>query len=581
MAVVKKIPAKPKQSVTRQNATPVRRKVAAYARVSTDRDEQFTSYTAQIDYYTRYIHARPDWEFAGMYTDGGISGTSMKYREGFKQMIADALAGKIDLIVTKSVSRFARNTVDSLTTIRKLKEHGTECYFEKENIWTFDGKGELLITIMSSLAQEESRSISENVTWGHRKRMADGRVLIAFSTFMGYKRGKNGEMVVDEAQAEVVRDIYGCFLLGMTPNGIASRLTKLGVPNCYGGDRWYDSTVQSILTNEKYKGDALMQKRYTEDFLTKKRRKNDGVLPQYYVEGDHEAIIEPETFDLVQLEIARRRELARNNAGGRYNGADLLGARIICGECGCHYGPKVWHSNTSYSKKVYRCNGKYEERSGKSAGKAKAGRSNRAATAHKCGTPHLYEGEIRQLFVDAVNALIALKGGSIDEFLNGDNGEFDACVSEAERDRQDSDMQALFEQLKAAVEENVRDAIDRERCDESAEYSAIADARYDALLAGISEGEPAEAMPRQILAALAGLEAPIEEFDEELWAALLDNVTVYSLEDIRCSFKDGTVLQLQLDASAGGVARRNTQGRAKPASKKKSSKGKTAPIAKC
>ena len=187
---VTKIPA----WVNPQTAVPinaqVKRKVAGYARVSTDHDEQQTSYEAQLDYYTNLIQGNENWEFAGMYSDEGVTGTSTKKREGFQSMVADALAGKIDLIVTKSVSRFARNTVDSLSTIRLLKEHGTEVYFEKENIWTFDSKGELLITIMSSLAQEESRSISENVTWGHRKRMADGKVSLAYRYFLGYDKRK-------------------------------------------------------------------------------------------------------------------------------------------------------------------------------------------------------------------------------------------------------------------------------------------------------------------------------------------------------------------------------------------------------
>jgi site-specific DNA recombinase len=199
---VKTIPA----TLSRFTASPIteqkKRRVAGYARVSTDHDDQFTSYEAQIDYYTNYIRSRDDWEFVDVYTDEGITGTSTKHREGFKRMVADALAGKIDLIVTKSVSRFARNTVDSLTTIRKLKEKGVECYFEKENIWTFDGKGELLITIMSSLAQEESRSISENCTWGQRKRFADGKVTIPFNRFLGYDRGANGELVVNPEQAK-------------------------------------------------------------------------------------------------------------------------------------------------------------------------------------------------------------------------------------------------------------------------------------------------------------------------------------------------------------------------------------------
>ena len=189
-----------------------KRKVAGYARVSTDHDEQLTSYEAQVDYYTRYIKSRSDWEFAGMYTDEGISATNTKHREGFKRMIEDALSGKIDLIITKSVSRFARNTVDSLMTVRKLKDKGIEIYFEKENIWTLDAKGELLITIMSSLAQEESRSISENVTWGHRKRFADGKVSLAFSHFLGYERGADGNLVINKEQAETIKKYTGYFL---------------------------------------------------------------------------------------------------------------------------------------------------------------------------------------------------------------------------------------------------------------------------------------------------------------------------------------------------------------------------------
>ena len=165
--------------------------------MSTDKDEQFTSYEAQVEYYTDYIRRNPDWDFVKVYTDEGITGTSTAHRDGFNEMINDAKAGKIDLIVTKSVSRFARNTVDSLVTIRDLKAHGIEVFFEKENIYTFDGKGELLLTIMSSIAQEESRSISENVTWGHRKRFADGKILMSYRNFLGYERGEDGMPVIN------------------------------------------------------------------------------------------------------------------------------------------------------------------------------------------------------------------------------------------------------------------------------------------------------------------------------------------------------------------------------------------------
>ena len=205
MSNVTIIPARKKTNLN--NPIPIAevRKVAGYARVSTDHDEQLTSYEAQVDYYTNYINKHDDWEFAGIYTDEGITATSTKRRKGFNQMVEDALAGKIDLIITKSVSRFARNTVDSLTTIRKLKEHGIEIYFEKENIWTLDSKGELLITLMSSMAQEESRNISENVKWGHRKRYADGKVSVSYGQFLGYEKGEDGKMVVNPEQAKGVK----------------------------------------------------------------------------------------------------------------------------------------------------------------------------------------------------------------------------------------------------------------------------------------------------------------------------------------------------------------------------------------
>ena len=237
--------------------------LSQYARVSTDMEDQQTSYEAQCDYYTQYIQSRDDWEFVGLYSDEGITACNTFKRDGFNRMIEDALSGKIDLIITKSVSRFARNTVDSLSTIRKLKEHGTECYFEKENIWTFDSKGELLITIMSSLAQEESRSISENCTWGWRKRCADGKVTVPFGRFLGYDRGEDGNLVVNEEQAEIVRRIYGLFLQGRSPYQIAKLLTNEGIPTPGGKTNWCGATVESILTNEKYKGDALLQKVYT------------------------------------------------------------------------------------------------------------------------------------------------------------------------------------------------------------------------------------------------------------------------------------------------------------------------------
>ena len=280
-----------------------KRRVAAYARVSTDSDEQLSSYAAQVDFYTQYIRSNPEWEFVEVYTDEGISGTNTKKRDGFNRMINDALAGKIDLILTKSISRFARNTVDTLTTVRKLKEKKIEVYFEKENIYTLDAKGEVMITIMSSLAQEESRSISENITWGKRKSMADGKFSLAYKYFLGYEKGEDGLPKIVEEEAKIIRKIYSLFLEGYTVRKIADCLTEKGIPTPKGKKQWSVSTVLSILTNEKYRGDALLQKTYTADFLSKTVKKNYGEVPQYYIENSHPAIIDPETFEFVQNEI--------------------------------------------------------------------------------------------------------------------------------------------------------------------------------------------------------------------------------------------------------------------------------------
>ena len=365
----------PQKGLNRLNL--IKRKVAGYARVSTNSDEQYTSYEAQITYYENYIKANPNYEFVDIYTDEGISGTSIKNRTGFNKMIEDALKGKIDLIITKSISRFARNTVDSLTTIRKLKEHNVECYFEKENIYTFDGKGELLITIMSSLAQEESRSISQNITWGHRKSFKDGKIHLAYSHFLGFKKGKNGKLEVVLEEAEIVRDIYSLFINGETPNSIAQILTSKGIKTPANKDKWSVSTVLSILTNEKYKGDALLQKTITNSYLTHKVKPNEGEAPKYYVSDSHEAIIDKDEWDMVQLEIKRRQQLKSS-----YSSTNMFFSKVVCADCGGVYGRKVWHSTDKYKRVVYQCNDKFKKN-------------------HNCKTPTLDEEDIINAFMKA------------------------------------------------------------------------------------------------------------------------------------------------------------------------------------
>ena len=425
-------------TLNRFDSTPLndlrKRRVAGYARVSTDSEEQATSYDAQVDYYTKYINANAMWQFAGMYTDEGITATNTNHRDGFNQMVDDALAGKIDLIITKSISRFARNTVDSLTTVRKLKEKGVEIYFEKENIWTLDAKGELLITIMSSLAQEESRSISENTTWGKRKSFADGKASVGFKTFLGYDRGPNGEFVINEKQAVTVRYIYKRFLEGFTPYHIAKELTDMGVKTPAGKDKWHPSSVMSILQNEKYKGDALLQKTFTKDFLTHKMVVNNGEVPQYYVEGHHEGIVTADQYEQVQAEFLRRKGMQK------YSGVGLFSSIIKCGECGSWYGAKVWHSNDKYRKVIYRCNNKY-------------------ADGCKCKTPHINEDELKELFIKAANELFSER----EEILANTKVMMEmVCETDLlDRDLQDSitELNIISEQMQIAIAENSRVAL--------------------------------------------------------------------------------------------------------------------------
>ena len=430
-------------------------RVAAYCRVSTDSNEQLESLETQIKHYETTIKANPEWECIGIYFDEGISATNTKRREGFKEMVADALAGKIDLIVTKSVSRFARNTVDSLVTIRKLKENGVECFFEKEGIYTFDGKGELLITIMSSLAQEESRSISENVTWGQRKRFSDGKVSMPYKRFLGYEKGEDGLPVVNEEEAAVVRLIYRLFLEGKTSVGIGKYLEGLNIPSPSGLCKWSKTTVDSILTNEKYKGDALLQKKFTVDFLQKKMKANEGEVPQYYVEGSHPAIVEPDEWAQVQTEFARRKQLGR-----AYSGKSVLSTKLVCADCGGYYGQKVWHSTDRYRKVIWQCNNKFE-------------------SEKKCGTPALDADTIQAMFIKAYNRLMQNQKKVIEdcELMRRSLTDFDAI--DAEIARQLEETEVVAELVKAAVKENASTAQSQEEY--SRKYNSLSKRYEDAV----------------------------------------------------------------------------------------------------
>ena len=522
------------------------KRVAAYARVSTNSEEQLTSYEAQVKYYTDHIKSKEqtdNWQFVAVYTDKGITGTSKKKREGFNRMVDDALAGKIDLIITKSVSRFARNTVDTLTTIRDLKAKGVEVYFEEQNIYTLDGKGEVLLTIMSSIAQEESRNISENVTWGMRKRFAEGKVTMPYKQFMGYRKGKNGVPEIVEAEAKIIRTIFRRFLEGATPAMIARELNDAGIPcpsrkSLLSEDemeaakarkktaRWSPSTIERILTNEKYKGDAILQKTYCTDYIRKTFVVNDGSeVPKYYAQNSHPAIISAEVFDLTQMEMEWRRSL-----NGSYSGKSCFSSRVVCGDCGAFYGSKVWHSTDEYRRIIWRCNNKY-------------------TGDKKCATPHITQDALEQAFVSVMQKVIAEKDTIfavcrevLDEVL--DTSELDKVAT-----RLQDQALGMAERVRKLVEENAR--VRRDQEEYQREYDALV-AEHEKLsekIRGVEAQKKDKAdRRRQIEVFLCMLETPEEyvAFDPYTFVALVDKVVVGREGELVFWFRNGMKYEYEI-----------------------------------
>ena len=334
-------------------------RVAPYCRVSTGSEEQQTSFTAQMEYYTQRIADTEGWTMVRLYADEGITGTSTKKRTQFNKMIRDAEKGKIDLVITKSVSRFCRNTLDGLEYIRRLKKCGVGVYFEKENTNTLYMPNEMILTFLMSQAQAESESMSTNIQWGHRARFKQGIVHYNFSNFLGYRKGPDGEPEIDEEEAPTVRRIFARYLMGQSVGQICRDLTADGCKTARGGTQWSDHTVRHILQNEKYMGDAILQKTFTLDLFSRQQVKNEGQLPKYYVENAHVPIIDRDTFQKVQEEMARRSSLRKTSdktktEQGKYSGKYALGGLLVCGECGSPY-RRVTYMPHGKKRYVWRC----------------------------------------------------------------------------------------------------------------------------------------------------------------------------------------------------------------------------------
>lgn len=513
-------------------------RVAAYCRVSTELEEQESSYEAQVEYYTRKIQETDNWKMAGIYADDGKSATNTKKRDDFNAMIKDALDGKIDMILTKSVSRFARNTVDSLLTIRKLKEKNVAVVFEKEGVNTLDGAGEILITILSSLAQEESRNISENTRWGVVRRFENGKMIVNHNKFMGYTKNENGDLVIVQEEAEIVRLIFRLYLEGYSAKKISQYLEENGIKTATGQDKRYDSVIFKMLRNEKYMGDALLQKTYTVDFMTKKKVINKGIVPQYYVEDDHEPIIPKELFYRVQEELARRASMNKSavtrkkNQKSKFSSEYALASLLLCGDCGQEYRRVTWSRNGK-KKIVWRC-------------------GNRLAngTKHCKKSETLEEGALNRAVMEAINRITRGDGDFVGAFRQNVIRVIGSYGGEQEPDEYDEKIKEKEEEMVALIAENARvgsytDEFDEGYCRIAEEINTLKEEQIETR----RKKKLADSYEQRLKDMDSFLEkqtCQIPEFDNDLVRRLIARIKVVSAEKLIIQFQSGIVMEQKI-----------------------------------
>ena len=494
-------------------------RVAAYCRVSTDSDEQATSYEAQIEHYTEYISKNPDWVLAGIFADEGITGTNTKKRTEFNRMIDECMDGNIDMIITKSISRFARNTLDCLKYIRQLKEKNIPVFFEKESINTMDSKGEVLLTIMASLAQQESQSLSRNIKLGLQYRYQQGHVQVNHNRFLGYTKDADGHLIIDPDQAEIVRRIYREYLEGFSMDKIAAGLERDGVLTGAGKAKWHTSTINKILRNEKYMGDALLQKTYTTDFLTKKRIKNNGTVPQYYVESDHEAIIPKDIFLLVQEELVRRRVVRTSKNGKRrnYSCKHCFAQMVFCGDCGQFYRRVHWN-NRGCKSIVWRCCSRLEN------------------TGHACRSRTVNEGLLEQVSIDAINQVLCEK----DDFLKT----LQSNIATVIRQGDTLSPEVIYERLQELQKELLKKANQKDDYDAIAdEILRLRDMRKQAEVNSTRMDEQLKQI-NSLQDFIKSQPTIVTEFDELLVKRLIAKITVFESQFI-VEFRSGITIEMR------------------------------------
>ena len=509
-------------------------RVAAYCRVSTDSEEQLSSYENQLAYYTEKIMKEPGWTMAGVFADEGVTGTSTCKRKEFLRMIRQCRQGKIDMILAKSVSRFARNTVDTLNFTRELRGLGIPVIFEEQNINSIYPESEFLITLHGAFAQAESESTSSRVSWGKRQAMRSGHVTMHYKNLLGYEKGPDGKPRIVPEQAEVVRFIYDRYLAGATAREIKAVLEAQGAPTVSGKGTWMASHIRSILTNEKYCGDALLQKTFIQDCISKKVIPNTGQLPKYLVQGHHEPIVSRETFDAVQLEIARRSAKAgatrksTPTGRGKYSGKHVLSNLLFCGECGTAYRRCVW-TQRGVKRPVWRCVSRLDY-------------GKRFCTQ----SPTLDEGPLQQAILAAVNAvmldhdtLARQLTAAMERELAPIPGE---SMSLADMDRALEELSGQFNALLAEASADPG-ADYTERFRELSESTARLKEKKARLEGVYQENQAMNQRLRAVSAAMEHMTAELTEWDEGIIHQLLEKVTVLSREKIRVTFRDGREIE--------------------------------------
>ena len=493
-------------------------RVAAYCRVSTDSDEQATSYETQIEHYTSYINGHPDWTLAGIFADDGISGTNTKKREEFNRMVDECMAGNIDMVITKSISRFARNTLDCLKYIRQLKEKSIPVYFEKENINSMDSKGEVMLTIMASLAQQESQSLSQNVKLGLQYRYQQGEIQINCARFLGYTKDENKHLVIVPEEAEIIKRIYREYLEGASMLKIARGLEADAILNGAGKERWHTSNINQILRNEKYIGDALLQKTYTVDFLTKKRVKNNGIVPQYYVEGSHEAIIPREVFMQVQEELVRRRivHTSPNGKTRTFSSNHCFAQIVICGNCGEVFRRVHWN-NRGKKSIVWRCVSRLEN------------------TGLFCDARTVLESTIEQVLVTAINNTLSGK----DTFLPTLKDNI-ATVLIRENDQTLAGIDKRLEELQTELLKLATSNADYDKVGD--EIHRLRNQKQKLQVENVNRDELKKRMA-DMSTFLKKQTTALTEYDEQLVRRLIEKVTVYE-DKFTVEFKSGVTVDV-------------------------------------